>query len=392
MAEYFMLLAPRARLTLPWAGELERIIFEDLDYLVRLLVVPVRPQHGSSRNSSVSSTDTIGGEKREAQRGRDDSDVHANSSRPHKQIKVHGRNDKVVSNTVITLSSLPPELHLLIFSFIPDIYDVISFGITNQYFSSIGREYLDHYIISQFGQWAGTNIVRVGQYVEPNDYPPGLFTTEELEVLRQNENENWDPYEHEPDEDAYPDTPFTLCHLTYPGMSWRTKSPKSLFHILYDLRIGCSTRGMLGDPWYHYIMPKYNGKDETYFPRNQQWILRNLTTKEIVHSNAIALSPDYIEGPNIRFLGFGHVVVSRICWSSSPPSPNSGGIPDITRGVWAGHCFDITTLSKHEAETHGEWRDVSDEVAKEIASIWECVCGSDWREIIIANGMKQYRR
>ncbi|KAI1119336.1 hypothetical protein F5Y14DRAFT_437896 [Nemania sp. NC0429] len=382
MEQYFRLVAPQAHSALSWDRNLERIIFEDMDYLVRLLVVPVRPQHGSSPNFSMNSINTIDREKREAKRNRDDSDAHANSSRPHKQINVHGPNDKVVSNAVSTLSSLPPELHLLIFSFIEDIYDVISFGITNQYFSSIGREYLDDYIISQFGQWAGTNVVSWGAGIEPNDYPPGLFSTEEVEILRQ--------YDYEcsegcPEEEFWPPEPFTLWHMLCPGKCMEIESPKSLFDLVNGLRIGCSIRGMLTDPGYHSIMPRYNVKDdldEAYFPSNQQWILRNLTTKETVHSNAIALSPDYIEGPNIQFLGFGHVVMSRICWSSSPPYPWRGK-PDIMRGVWAGHRFDITTLSKHEAETRGEeWRDVSDTVTKEIASIWEAAHGPDWREVI----------
>lgn len=39
---------------------------------------------------------------------------------------------------------------------------------------------------------------------------------------------------------------------------------------------------------------------------------------------------------------------------------------NISRGVWAGHCFDITTLARHGDEIQGaEWRDVSKEVASE---------------------------
>ena len=55
----------------------------------------------------------------------------------------------------------------------------------------------------------------------------------------------------------------------------------------------------------------------------------------------------------------------------------------ILKGVWAGHCFDITTLARHEKETNGVgWSDVSDEVAREIASIWESEYGANWRETV----------
>jgi len=40
------------------------------------------------------------------------------------------------------------------------------------------------YYTSFLGRWAGENIVYVGEDVKPGDYPPGLFSAEELDVLR----------------------------------------------------------------------------------------------------------------------------------------------------------------------------------------------------------------
>jgi hypothetical protein len=68
-------------------------------------------------------------------------------------------------------------------------------------------------------------------------------------------------------------------------------------------------------------------------------------------------------------LGFGEVVLSRICWSSDPTIINMPYNGKIHRGVWAGHCFGITTRARHEQDVKEEWKDVSEEVAKEIASI-----------------------
>ena len=83
-----------------------------------------------------------------------------------------------------------------------------------------------------------------------------------------------------------------------------------------------------------------------YFPLDEKWILRNLTTQEYVRAEAIALKPEYINGPIIRGeIGFGEVVLSRICWSSNICVNMSYNTEEyngnIHRGVWAGHRFDI---------------------------------------------------
>ncbi|KAF2174703.1 hypothetical protein K469DRAFT_743583 [Zopfia rhizophila CBS 207.26] len=117
-------------------------------------------------------------------------------------------------------------------------------------------------------------------------------------------------------------------------------------------------------------------KASKFYPSDQPCILRNLTTKDFVRSEPIALRPEYIHGPNIDFLGFGEVVLSRICWSTgSSISMEYDG--NIHRGVWAGHCFDITTLAGHTENMEDEWKDVSEEIVQEIATIWESECGSD---------------
>ncbi|KAI0429807.1 hypothetical protein F5Y09DRAFT_249071 [Xylaria sp. FL1042] len=378
MGQSFQLVAPRAKLALSWSGKLGEILFDgSAEGIVRLLAVPVRPQRSSSPNPPVNSTNTVYSEMREAKRSRDDD----SSRRCHKRIKGYGRDDKIVPNAVITLSSLPLELHRLVFSFIDDIIDTISFAITNQYFLSIGQQFVDDYYTSYLPQWAGTNIVCVGHDVEPNDYPPDLFSTEELEVLRQKTFDKADVWDY-PDQDDVRYKPFDLSDFTYPSVSMIEKPEHHLWGIQYSLIDRCNLRGISKDPGYRHIKQQFEFEKETYFPTDQQWVLRNLTTKQIVRSDAIALSPDYIRGPNIDFLGFGEVVMSRICWSTSS-SVSMKDTTNISRGVWAGHCFDITTLSRHKVETRGEeWRDVSEEVAGEIAGIWEGEYGANWRGII----------
>lgn len=119
-----------------------------------------------------------------------------------------------------------------------------------------------------------------------------------------------------------------------------------------------------------------------FYPEDQPWILRNLTTREHVRSEAIAIKPEYIHGPNIDILGFGEVVLSRICWSTDE---SCGMTTDISRGIWAGHRFDITTVDKHRKGCSGQdnWKDVSEEVASEIEKIWRDQFGDDWCDIMI---------
>jgi hypothetical protein len=122
----------------------------------------------------------------------------------------------------------------------------------------------------------------------------------------------------------------------------------------------------------------YIGMDATLWPQfleyytdNKPWILRNLTTKEYVLLEAVALKLEYIYKPNIDVLGFSKVVLSRICWSSSSDTLMAYD-GNILRGVWARHWFDIAALARHEQDTKGDvWKDVSDEVITEIARIWE---------------------
>ena len=60
------------------------------------------------------------------------------------------------------------------------------------------------------------------------------------------------------------------------------------------------------------------------------------------------------------FYYFGKVVLLRIHWSSFT-GEQAGHPSNLSKGVWAGHRFDITTLARHEAETECEqWKDVSE--------------------------------
>ncbi|TGJ79001.1 hypothetical protein E0Z10_g9762 [Xylaria hypoxylon] len=309
----FRFVAPRAELGVEECHSLRKMVYrqgglfdKNVSQVVNLITVPVRPQNNQSQNAPVGSIDTIYDEEQRVNSGGGDA-LHANYSQRHKAIKVQDYKRKTVSNSVVTVSSLPPELHLLIFAFVRDYADVVSFGITNQYFLSLARRVLDDYFMSTLGKWAGMNIVCVGRESEPNDYPPGLFSAKELEVMRRR------TYTHISGLVGLV-KPFTLSDFArrdasiirdfWPGiMEFRAKT----------LRHQCLHRGMESDPGYRFILSQLRPDRDTYLPPDERWILRNLTTKQIVRSDAIALSPELIHGPTIDGFGFTEILISKVC-------------------------------------------------------------------------------
>ncbi|RYC60412.1 hypothetical protein CHU98_g5807 [Xylaria longipes] len=223
----------------------------------RLLVNPVRPERNQSLSaefqsdcytaatSAVDSAELTSTAELGTKRGSNYDEVQGGWSVSHKKIKPQASDGEEARNAVVTILSLPTELHRLIFSSIDDMVDVVSLGINK-------------------------------------------------------------------------------------------------------------------DPAFKCIRSQLECTKNTYFPQDQQWILRNLTTKQIVRSAAIALSPDDIHGPSIDILGFGDAVMSRIFWSTDSYGGMEYDPTNLTRGTWAGYCFDTTTLSRHEAETcEAEWSDAS---------------------------------
>ncbi|KAH0551563.1 hypothetical protein GP486_007218 [Trichoglossum hirsutum] len=272
-------------------------------------------------------------------------------------------------------SSLPVELHDLIFEEL-DIEDILSLSLTNLHLWEIGQRHIHSFFMSFIGPWAGESVICVGDYLMKGDYPPGRLTEAEKEEMYEIAGK----YRNNHGRDELMSLHKFLvngCRGSYPYVEF----PEYLLG-----RVVSSKR------YNYYGLPKHlrdqivnalTPEISQFFPENQPWILRNLSTREYVCSEAIALKPEYIHGPNIDYFGFGEVILSRICWSSDPSvsTPYKGG---IHRGVWAGHRFDITTLARHEQGQGKElWVDVSEEVAEEIEAIWEAEYGSDWREVIV---------
>ncbi|KAM0473216.1 hypothetical protein ACHAPX_008268 [Trichoderma viride] len=259
--------------------------------------------------------------------------------------------------------------------------DAISLGLAFPQFRDIIRSRIHEHLRLLFGQWVNQEILCVGENTEPDDSPPIFSSEEELQPITQQQCLERDPSTQE----VISIESATLCDYTRTGVSEVQKEPcmlDEIFRLREHLisRRWCTNADLitLG------LRPR---SDREFLPTNEPWILRNLTNKQFIRSEAIALKPEFIHGPDINVIGFGEVLLLRICWSSAP----AVGMEDptnICRGVWAGHRFDITTLARHQKETGDEddWVDVSDEVAEEIATIWRSNFGADWREFLCEFG------
>ncbi|KAK1252579.1 hypothetical protein MKX08_003766 [Trichoderma sp. CBMAI-0020] len=260
------------------------------------------------------------------------------------------------------------------------IEDALSLGLAFRQFREITRRRVHEHLRLLFGPWANQEIVCVGENTEPDDFPP-IFSSKELQAITQQQCVERDTITHE----VISIGPATLYDYTKSGVSKTQKEPCMLDEILrlrehLSSRHWCTSADLIALG----LRPR---NDREFLSPNEPWILRNLTSKQFVRAEAIALKPEFIHGPDINVIGFGEVLLTRICWSSAP----AVGIADptnICRGVWAGHRFDITTLTRHQRDAGDgdDWVDVSDEVAGEIATIWRGNFGADWRDFLCEFG------
>ncbi|KAF9012037.1 hypothetical protein BDQ17DRAFT_1420431 [Cyathus striatus] len=183
---------------------------------------------------------------------------------------------------------------------------------------------------SSTDSWAGDRVICLGSYLYANDLPNDIFTNEELTEL----NAKGDSLAFE---DAVEDETYEI-------------SPVHLQRILDSMDTEVK-------------VPEEENFDYS------NYILRNLSKKE------------YIRGDNPPWPitdwyrnSFGQTLFSRICWSNDPFANilHPKGVPNITRGMWAGDRFDVILREtvKDELENDG-WNDVTSEVKGQVEKIYK---------------------
>ena len=196
-------------------------------------------------------------------------------------------------------------------------------------------------------QWAGDRIICIGDYVRRGDLPENLLSKEEEEMLDS---------DHDEDSQSYYDCLVTHCDINVSGSPYQ---PDSLLLRLVRCVPWQHQRKLLTDISIGYRKPE---------------ILRNISKRQYMRRSAllgmVETCPEHWGWDRVDL---GHVILSRISWSSdSSVSMSYDG--DIHRGVWAGDRFDITSADAlDEKDENGqavEWTDVTDEVLEEMFKIW----------------------
>lgn len=293
--------------------------------------------------------------------------------------------------------SLPTEIHLMIFSHLTSYSDVFCLSLTTLYLWRLGRRRLKQFFTSTLSRLANKAIICNGSHstTEYSDYPANLLTADEEAELEAGLALN----EVEGSESGVPQSLYDLAEIRYCKIELlsRQNFPSST-QLILDPHIQSSKEKTTdrkktifslelaelesqGFPPYErsQVLSLAHPDYERFYPKEREWVLRNLTAREFVRADAIAIKKEHVQGPEIQGLGFGSIVIARICWSSSPRTGILHGYKGgVHRGVWAGHRFDITTVEKLEEDGKEQWKDVSEEVMKEVEVIWKCWFGEEW--------------
>ncbi|KAJ6488937.1 hypothetical protein C8R45DRAFT_1143212 [Mycena sanguinolenta] len=242
------------------------------------------------------------------------------------------------------LVNLPVELIQEIHYDLEDIRDIICLSVTCQPLWEVGRReiYRRLMLLTQAPSWAGDRIICVGEYLQNNDIPDHILTSEEKEEFTRQR-----PAPHS-------ERHYTL--YSYPFRKLRSGHAEfSIDEFLIPAKLPCHV--------YNSLLSMVNFPYTTSQPtKSAMAILRNLSRHQYVRESALGRWQ-----ARSKKAGFGEIVISRIC-RSSYPSASTG----YTHGVWAGDRFDIVSSEWLEGLDNdaGLWTDVSEEVLAEILLIW----------------------
>ncbi|KFG82974.1 F-box domain containing protein [Metarhizium anisopliae] len=301
----------------------------------RLIAVPVRPpdsyhvpeKHGSQVKACASNHTQSGNRKT-------------------------GREPKISSGHAVTILDLPVEIIRLVFEEVDCLEDLICLGLASRSFWAVARPHLHAYYMSFLGQWSGEDVMH-----SPIKY-----------LLRHPRLGGWE----EEEEEEETDETCPVFPQIYNPVNEKQRVP-SITKVSMRLYHACKIRDRSNDPAFTLAHSEIVCDGLTYFPENEPWILRDITTKKFIRSEAIAIKPEYIHGPFIDYLGFREVV---LILARSPGR--------LSSGAQVSPRFDITTLARHNLDTQAaEWKDVSEEVTNLIASIWATTFGPEWRETYV---------
>ncbi|KAJ7205975.1 hypothetical protein GGX14DRAFT_568429 [Mycena pura] len=244
------------------------------------------------------------------------------------------------------LVNFPVETIQEIHSHIKDFRDVVCFSMTCQVLWEIGRSEIYRRITALVNapySWAGDRIICIGDSLRNEDIPEGLLSAEEKKDLLIND------YNHE-----------RRSLYDYPFNETTELGPLSLTTLL-------------SKQWSHWwacpdmrVFHRLCEDSPKLLPLRAPRVLRNLSRQQYVRESTTLAKYRRGTMDEIDDVGFGGVLLFRICLSSSI-SVESYTTDIAVRGVWVGDRFDV--VSADWLETASGWTDVSDEALKEVEAL-----------------------
>ncbi|KAE9377355.1 hypothetical protein N431DRAFT_436586 [Stipitochalara longipes BDJ] len=244
---------------------------------------------------------------------------------------------------------LSNEILEMVIDHIDDNSDVMALGLSCEGFWQMIQRHIHRCYIKAAAPWAGTKIAFQGSYCY--DLPAPFLGDGLLESLDSEHNfgGGWHKYRQ-----------FFWLHQKF-------GNPVGSRDVANKWIEAANSQQGSGIPLPRWEEMQKDIACHDLFPKDRSWLLRNLTTKETVHSG---LSETRLlrSGKNREGLKFEDVLMMKICWTSY--ASHGDEQLNLHRGVWAGHRFDIVTSETHSKEENVEdWKDITDSVVKDLVSL-----------------------
>lgn len=286
-------------------------------------------------------------------------------------------------------SALPTELVCAVFDELCTD-DAICLALVAQRFWDIGWPYVEKQLMGSMAPWAGHRLVCLGE--DSHNVPRGMLNDDEERELTQGltprelaltkslavsqvlacDDMNQDYVDHLMDysTNARTDDPVDLYRFAYLRYA-ETKAHEIPSHraVCVLQHIAQHESSKMPRSVLSKITRLTNGHLPIFFPDDRKWVLRNLTTHEFVRSEVLAGNSEQ-NGPYFEDIGFEHIVLSRMLWSSESRSAIEYD-STVDDGIWAGHRLEITTLDDHTQSISSDvpWKDISEDAVKEIIKL-----------------------